>query len=530
MEFKHIRDLINQGQAAEALAELKKIKAQTELNDATENMWELHELFGAAFHGLGDAEGVAQAYWAAAQADKYLRTQREHYSSYLFALHYLSGIAEKELALQHLAYGNLYAPAVVENWGDNTDTNLMQGQGAASPFKQRTDALASCESLMQSQWGLGQSPNIYDSPLRVGYLTPALRDDAAARFYECLLTACDREKFKVYCYYLAGGEDEFARRVAQNATCRDLSDLSLADAAALIKRDSLDILVDLGGHASGGLTLMIMSYRPAKTQISGIGWFDTTGLAAMDYLWGDAYLRPSSPEFITEKLLALPQAFCFVPDGQTKKAAARLAAKADDNSPVVFGSFNNFLKLSDEILSLWREILLKLPQARLLLKDTSPIPARKKSLLTRLKTKDFPLDRVEIRLGTREYLTELSAVDIVLDTWPYPGGAMTCTALSLGIPVAARLGERYGSRFADSLFMAAGKSEWLAKDAADYINLAVKLGSEPEKYRTQRGRLAADVAASPLFNVERYMRGVETVYEQLSLRGEASCPCINARS
>jgi len=59
------------------------------------------------FSLAGDAEGVAAALYQAAVHDKYLRSQRQHYSGYLFALHYLEEIGAEDLRAAHLAYGEL---------------------------------------------------------------------------------------------------------------------------------------------------------------------------------------------------------------------------------------------------------------------------------------------------------------------------------------------------------------------------------------------------------------------------------------
>ena len=51
-----------------ALERLKKILHEENFQDE----WKLHELIGASFHDLIDAEGVAQAYLNAAKTDKIL--------------------------------------------------------------------------------------------------------------------------------------------------------------------------------------------------------------------------------------------------------------------------------------------------------------------------------------------------------------------------------------------------------------------------------------------------------------------------
>ena len=72
-------------------------------------------------------------------------------------------------------------------------------------------------------------------------------------------------------------------------------------------------MVDLSGHTNNNC-LPVLAYKPAPVQISGIGWFNTTGLPAVDYFLADDYTDPvgMNDGYFTEKLLRLPQShFCY---------------------------------------------------------------------------------------------------------------------------------------------------------------------------------------------------------------------------
>ena len=55
-----------------------------------------------------------------------------------------------------------------------------------------------------------------------------------------------------------------------------------ADVAALIRRDCIDVLIELTGHTASN-RLEVMCYRPAPVQMTWIGYSNSTGLAAVDY-------------------------------------------------------------------------------------------------------------------------------------------------------------------------------------------------------------------------------------------------------
>ena len=96
------RNLLDEGKPLEALERLKKLLA------TAQDEWRIHELIGAAFHDLCDADGVAQASFNAAMTDKYLRSQRAHFSNYLFALHYLPQLDAPTLIHELAIYNSLY--------------------------------------------------------------------------------------------------------------------------------------------------------------------------------------------------------------------------------------------------------------------------------------------------------------------------------------------------------------------------------------------------------------------------------------
>ena len=103
-QWQEIIALLQRGKTQLAREKLGALRGQI----APEEEWRLHELYGAVFHDLAGPEGAAAAYSNAAQCDKYLRSQREHYSNYLFALHYLPGLSAEDLAQQHKFYQELY--------------------------------------------------------------------------------------------------------------------------------------------------------------------------------------------------------------------------------------------------------------------------------------------------------------------------------------------------------------------------------------------------------------------------------------
>ena len=72
-----VEKFLEKNNPSAALERLKKILYEENFSDE----WKIHELIGACFHDLANAEGATQAYLNAAQTDKILRSQRMHFSN-----------------------------------------------------------------------------------------------------------------------------------------------------------------------------------------------------------------------------------------------------------------------------------------------------------------------------------------------------------------------------------------------------------------------------------------------------------------
>ena len=458
-QWQEIVALLQRGRTQAARAKLDGLRGRVPAGEE----WRLHELYGAVFHDLADAEGAAAAYSNAAQCDRFLRSQRQHYSSYLFALHYLPGLSAADLWQQHKFYQQLYR-----------DEEIL-------PPRQI----------------------VPHSRLRIGFIASDFCDSAAARFYEALVTGLDVRYAETYLYALEDEEDSFTHRLQGGGLVyRCLAGKNLQEMAEAIRWDEIDILVDLSGHTAGGLTLMVLAKKPAPVQLSAIGYFDTTGLAAVDGLLTDAILDPSEDDgsFFSEELLYLPQAFCFTPN----PAMERMRRQPQRNGAVVYGCFQNGMKVNDEVLSLWRDILDLQSGARLIYQDTTRLPERRQALEKRLEKAGLPMERVEVRSGTDQYLEDYQEIDIMLDTFPYNGGAMTATALYMGVPVVTLRGGHHSARFGASLLTAAGYGEWIAEAPRDYVRMALQLAADRAFLTATQGNLRWEIEHSPLCDRQRY--------------------------
>ena len=358
----------------------------------------------------------------------------------------------------------------------------------------------------------------FSRKLRIGYISPDFRLHAAAYFFMPLVRDFDAASFEVTCY-ARGKRDRVTSLFRQKGVrWKDISRLSARDAARLIERDGIDILVDLAGHTQGS-GLPVLARRPAPVQLTAIGYMATTGLRAVDYFLSDIYCSPwdMGARGFSEKVLRMPHShLCYAP-------VLRDMPKSGGEAPFVrngcitFGSFNNFSRVSDDMLALWHGVLERMKGARLVVKSKiCSIAAGRKIVKERLQRFGIPLAQVELRPYSPDYLEQYADIDIALDTFPYTGGVTTCEALYMGVPVITKAGGTHGSRFSTSILENAGLSQLVARGDMEYVRKAVELADSPDILRRLHRDLRAHVEASPLMDAKGYMKDLEDIYREIA--------------
>ena len=358
----------------------------------------------------------------------------------------------------------------------------------------------------------------FSRKLRIGYISPDFRLHAAAYFFMPLVRDFDAASFEVTCY-ARGKRDRVTSLFRQKSVrWKDISRLSARDAARLIERDGIDILIDLAGHTQGS-GLPVLARRPAPVQLTAIGYMATTGLRAVDYFLSDIYCSPwdMGARGFSEKVLRMPHShLCYAPVLRDMPKSGGEAPFVK-NGCITFGSFNNFSKVSDDMLALWRGVLERMKGARLVIKSKiCSIAAGRKIVTERLQRFGIPLAQVELRPYSPDYLEQYTDIDIALDTFPYTGGVTTCEALYMGVPVITKAGGTHGSRFSTSILENAGLSQLVARGDMEYVRKAVELADSPDILRRLHRDLRARMEASPLMDAKGYMKDLEDIYREIA--------------
>jgi predicted O-linked N-acetylglucosamine transferase (SPINDLY family) len=131
-----------------------------------------------------------------------------------------------------------------------------------------------------------------DRRLRVGYVSPHFCDHCQSFFTLPLLTHHDRDRVEVFCYASVNLVDEITKQLQTRADVwRNVFHLDNAELAQLIRKDEIDILVDLTMHMENG-RLPMFAHKPAPVQVSWLAYPGTTGVEAIDYRITDRHLDP----------------------------------------------------------------------------------------------------------------------------------------------------------------------------------------------------------------------------------------------
>jgi predicted O-linked N-acetylglucosamine transferase (SPINDLY family) len=359
------------------------------------------------------------------------------------------------------------------------------------------------------------------SPLRVGLVSGDLRNHPVAAFLESILANLDRSKVEIHAYTTTRHDDEVTARIRGHCSSWfSIAGMSDEAAARRIQDDGIDVLIDLAGH-TGHNRLTVFAWRPAPVQVTWLGYLASTGLASMDYVLADRASVPEDQQWqFVEKVWYMPNSlYCFTPPAVAPPVGP-LPAVASGG--VTFGSFQRMNKISDESLEAWARILEGVSGARLRLQCKQLGDAQLRAgFVERLRHFGIPIERVELVGPVPDrvaYLAGHAQVDIVLDTFPYPGITTTCEALWMGVPTVTLAGNTLLSRQGASLLSCVDLDDWIAENKADYIERAISHAADLESLSRLRAGLRERARASPLFDAPRFARDFEAALWQMCER------------
>jgi len=337
--------------------------------------------------------------------------------------------------------------------------------------------------------------------LRIGFVSGDLHSHPVAYFLINLFKNIDKNHFEIVVFSNSNKvSDETGLLREHTAKWYYISNLPDADVAQLIYENSIDILIDLSGHTAKN-RLPVFSYRPARLQMTWLGYFSTTGLNEIDYIIGDKFVLPvESKNHFSEDFALLPDSYlCFSPPEYDTPVAP---TPAIENNFITFGCFNNAKKINDKVIKAWSTILKNTPGSKIYLKGKNYVSDRVNYINKCFEENGIGVNRILIDGPcSRQALFEsYNKVDIALDPFPYPGGTTTSEALWMGVPTVTKKGTHFISNVGQSVSVNSGNHHLSVASIEEYIQMCTSLAEDIKKLNRDRLERRARISQSPLFD------------------------------
>ena len=350
--------------------------------------------------------------------------------------------------------------------------------------------------------------------LRIGWLTSDFRTHPVGAFVLPFLGKFNETKVSNYVYYNFPGEDDVTVRCKAAAACwRDVVSLGDDELADLIESDDIDILVDLNGNTEGN-RLLAVARKPAPIVVTWLGFPGTSGMSAVDYI-----LVPPDPvleagRWCSEKPWPLPA--CYgVRGGLPNVPVAPGLPCERTGRPFTFGCLNNFRKASKETIRLWSEILMRVPDSRIVVVARGGTDSVLMAYIhEQFAQHGVSADRIEVRGIQRQemYMASYNDIDLGLDPFPFNGGTTGYDSIWMGVPYVTVPGDMLVSRMGRAILNNVGLSELVATSNDEYVAIAVALANDHERLKRIREGLRNRMLASPLMDADAFARGLEEAF------------------
>lgn len=370
-----------------------------------------------------------------------------------------------------------------------------------------------------------------DRRLRIGYLSPSFGNHPVGQVTLSLFPAHNRQRFEVHAFSTrpggADGSEEARIHREGFEVFHEIGDKTSREAAEYIRSQGIDILIDLDGYMDT-TSPPILAFRPAALQAFWLGHAGGLGLPCVDYLIADSVVIPPGEESIYREAIArLPGIYhCADRHPIADTCPPRSEFRLPENA-VVYCVFNNPDKINRQVFDCWMRILRQVEGSVLWF---SSFRQKRDFLIATLRryAEQQGVDPQRLILSERVpdkagHLARIGHADLMLDTLTLNASTTALDSLWTGVPLLAVRGDRFSNRISNSMLHAVGLDDLVCADLAEYERRAIELGLNPAVRGEYRRRLWENRETTPLFDIEHFVRNLESAYEamwQRHCRGE----------
>ena len=350
----------------------------------------------------------------------------------------------------------------------------------------------------------------FESKLKIGFLSSDFKRHPVGYF---LLDHLDNiKKFGLELHGYSNLEerfnDDYTKKISNKFNYwSNIKLLNDRDLVSKIKKDKINILMDLSGH-TGDNRIGVFALRAAPIQINWAAYLASLGIKEIDYILGDTVVTPLSHQHkYSENILQLKQIWSCLSVSDLKNLKVVNKTPAINNKYITFGSFSNANKINKKVLNAWLKILNNVPNSKLFLKSfefeiTSQV-ARIKSFFIKnnINSNRILIEKPSDRL---ELLNSYNNIDIVLDTFPYSGGTTNFEASWMCVPILTLKGDYFVSKCGESINSILNMKEWIAYDIDNYVNKSIVFSKDFSILNQIKNKLILHSRNSALFNSEEF--------------------------
>jgi len=313
--------------------------------------------------------------------------------------------------------------------------------------------------------------------LTIGFISAHFKHHTVGKLMQGLIAKLPRPDFKVIVFSIGHHTDEIATFIRHHADEYITLSSQLEQARQQILAQPLDLLfyADIGMEP---FSYALGLSRLAPVQCVTWGHSMTTGLPEMDYyLSSELYETAAADQHYTEKLIRLKSLNTYFYRPSLKLPLLVGEGRGEGTIYLCPQSLYKYHPDFDELLG---QILRRDPQGQLWLLSGQQ-PHWNELLWQRFQiTMPDVLSRVKFvpRQDQAGFLQLLTQADIILDPPHFGGCNSSLEAFAFGLPIVAMPSQFLRGRFTAGFYQAMGLSELIAHTPAEYVNLAVRLGSD----------------------------------------------------
>jgi protein O-GlcNAc transferase len=342
-----------------------------------------------------------------------------------------------------------------------------------------------------------------DGKIRIGFVSKFLRDHTIGDLMRGVIARLSRREFHVTVLSVGAAHDETALAIGRSADATGVLPAQIPAARERIAELGFDVLLypDLG--LDPFCTTLAWS-RLAPVQCTTWGHPVTTGIPTVDYYISSDLLETADAErHYSERLVRLSTLPAYYERPQPAGPSMSRADFGLSSDAHVYLCPQSLFKFHPDFDAVLAEILERDPQGRLVVVQA---PHRHwNELLVRRwqRTLGELLARVQFvpRLDRRQFLHLLSVADVILDPLHFGGGNTSFQALGLGVPVVTLPSPYLRGRVTAGCYRQMGVTSCIATTGLEYIEQAVRLGTDREYNAAVRAEIAANSAS--LFENDR---------------------------